>query len=226
MATSATLGTAELLASILQELDIKTLLLARRVSRQWFDVIKSSPDLQEKLYYLHRPNKCEDTRYLWTALECHLELCSDVQTDDSTPSRPSRTCLLTSTHINPLLVEEMLPLELDSLDGLAEQGQRIECIAMKDLLKSPHGSWQSMFLSQPPATKVLAQSVIRLRIGADPHHHFFGVEDPAGVKMSQVAEKVLSIAREYGGGFEDLADLRLNNWRLEFPHFVDVAGEL
>ena len=89
------------------------------------------------------------------------------------------------------------------------------------------------YMSQPPATRIIAQSVIQLRVDprtvggrAEPHHHFFSVEDPAGVKMSQVAEKVLSIAREYGGGIEDLADLRLNNWRLKFPHHVDVAGKV
>lgn len=76
MATGAVLGTAELLANILHELDIKTLLLSRRVSRQWSIVIDSTPELQEKLYY--RPRLPEQTtRYLWTPNTCHLELLGD-----------------------------------------------------------------------------------------------------------------------------------------------------
>jgi hypothetical protein len=50
MAMNAVLGTAELLVSILQELDIKTLLLARRVSQQWLHAIElqKSPKLARR----------------------------------------------------------------------------------------------------------------------------------------------------------------------------------
>jgi hypothetical protein len=63
MAMDEVLETTELLVSILQELDVKTLLPVCRVSRRWLSTIEPSPELQENLYYRNRPNSCEDSRY-------------------------------------------------------------------------------------------------------------------------------------------------------------------
>jgi hypothetical protein len=56
-------------------------------------------------------------------------------------------------------------------------------------------------------------------------HHCFVLEDSAGVRMSQVVKEVLSIAQELGGGVEDLSELRLNDWRLRFPCYIDRTDE-
>ncbi|KAK3691332.1 hypothetical protein LTR37_018693 [Vermiconidia calcicola] len=50
-ALAAVLATTELLEAVLLELDMKTLLLAQRVSQRFRDVIKASPTLQMKLFF-------------------------------------------------------------------------------------------------------------------------------------------------------------------------------
>lgn len=227
---NAALATAELLAGILEELDMKTLLFARRVSRQWFAVIRSSPELQEKLFYTHRPKKGEDTRYLWNPSIRHLEPWGqNLLQEDSNSLRYRGTRTLAPIRINPLLTEEILPLEID---GSTDQGQRIECVATTELLKSPDGSWQSMFLTQPPVTRVFAQALVLMRVDplrvdarGRPLPHVLDVEDSSGVRMSQVVEKVLSIAYGLGLGVESLRELRLDNWSLTFPHCVELSDE-
>lgn len=230
MAMNAALATAELLANILQELDMKTLLFARRVSRQWLTVIRSSPELQEKLFYTHRPEAPEDIRYLWNPSVRHLEpLGQDPVQEESNPFRYRGTHILAPIRINPLLTEEILPLEID---GSTDQGQRIECVATTELLKSPNGSWRSMFLTQPPVTRIFAQALVLMRVEplrvdamGRPLPHVLNVEDPSGVRMSQVVDKVLSIAYGLGLGVESLRELRLDNWSLTFPHCVELSDD-
>jgi hypothetical protein len=158
---NAVLGTAELLVGILQELDVKTLLLARRVSQQWLHAIESSPELQENLYYKHRPNMCEHARYLWTPLERRLEPSgrNSLAVDPPHVFHTS-TRLLAPTSINPLFIEKRLHLGVDVGDSPIDQGQRVRCVPITKLLKHPNGAWQSMFLSQPPAPRVVGWSVM------------------------------------------------------------------
>jgi hypothetical protein len=233
MAMNAVLGTAELLVGILQELDVKTLLLARRVSQQWLHAIESSPELQGNLYYKHRPNMCEHARYLWTPLERRLEPSgrNSLAVDPPHVFHTS-TRLLAPTSINPLFIEKRLHLGVDVGDSPIDQGQRVRCVPITKLLKHPNGAWQSMFLSQPPAPRVVGWSVMQRRLGdrtasgrTTALHHCFILEDSAGVRMSHVVKEVLSIAQELGGGVEDISELRVNEWRLKFPDYIDLSDE-
>jgi hypothetical protein len=237
MAMNAVLGTAEPLVSILQELDVKTLLLARRVSRQWLDTVQSSPELQEILYYRHRPKAREDTQYLWNRVKSVLEpLSPNDLAADLAP------ILLIS--INLLFIDERFHYLVRSGCSSFDPGQRVRCLSIKELLSSPYGSWQSMLLSQPPVTRVLIQGVVQVYL--DPsitlrntsrnttrnagrrtagHTYDFVLSDPTGVKMSQVVAGLLSIAHELGGGMEDLSDPILNPWQLTFPGHIDLSVE-
>jgi hypothetical protein len=233
MAMNAVLDTAELLVGILQELDIQTLQLARRVSRKWLDTVRSSPELQESLYYKNRPNSREDPRYLWNPLRRRIDMFGqNGLTADPSPIFHTSTRLLALTSINPLFIEKRLHLGVDVGDSPIDQGQRVHCVPITKLLKHPNGAWQSMFLSQPHATRVLGWSVMQRRLGdrtasgrTTALHHCFILEDSAGVRMSQVVKEVLSIAQELGGGVEGISELRVNEWRLTFPDYIDLSDE-
>jgi hypothetical protein len=222
MAMNAALGTAELLASILQELDFKTLLLAQRVSQQWRTVIQSSPELQEKLFYIHRPKPCEDKRYIWTPSDPHCQLREHQdKSDNASPPALTNKNTLAPIKFHPLLIEEILPLDYKVAEGSdVAEGQWAMTIAISDLFEdeegSWQGSWQSMLLSHPPATKVFAR----------PAHggYRFTVEDPSGVKMLQVVEEVVRTTTKsgrYPRGY--ISGTTLDNWQLMFPGSVDPA---
>jgi hypothetical protein len=142
MAMNVVLGTAELLISILQELDIKTLLLARRVSQQWLETVQSSPDLQEILYYKHRPKAREDTRYLWNPAKLLLEPSSPNGLAADLPPAWSSSTRLAPTTINPLFIEKRPHSAVHYRYPPTHQGQHVKSVAFKALLSSPCGSWQ------------------------------------------------------------------------------------
>jgi len=221
MAMNATLGTAELLASILQELDFKTLLLVQRVSQQWRTVIQSSPELQEKLFYIHRPKPYEDKRYIWTPSDPHCQLREHQdKPDNASPPALTNKKALAPIEFHPLLIEEILPLWYHVAEGSdVAEGQWAMTIAISELFEdedvSWQGSWQSMLLSHPPATKVFAR----------PMHgkYRFTVEDPSGVKMSQVVEEVVRVTTRFGQFPTYISGTTLDNWQLMFPGSVDPA---
>jgi hypothetical protein len=219
MATNAVLHTAELLVGILQELDFKTLLLAQRVSQMWHTVIQSSPELQERLFFIHRPKPCEDKRYTGAPSDPHSQLREHHDRPDNAPPLTiSNNKTLAPIEIHPLLA-------VDSVDALPCRPRRddrpaiaecqwIECVNVSELLKFPDGSWQSMLLSRPPATTFLArcpQTSLECT-----------VEDPSGVKMSRVIEEILSTAQRRGYPPSALAGTILDNWQLMFPASFDL----
>lgn len=223
MATAAVLETAELLENILYELDTKTLLLSRRVRRQWMIIIDSSPELQQKLFYTSRLRPHDKaTQYLWTPKTCHLEPVRDQNLPDhSMPLKWNSTRLLTPMSVNPLLSEELLPLGIDRALGPADQGERLDCISIHRLLRCPYGSWKEMFLCQPPATRILAR---HMSDWLD-EHKYLTIEDPSGVRMSHVVEKIKQAIACFDDGPRDQPDLGLGEWRLAFPGCVDFGGE-
>jgi hypothetical protein len=161
MAMLAVLSTAELLDCILQHLDPNTLLLAQRVNHQWQKAIQSDPWCQDKLFYTHRPTRAEpEPLYLWNPKKNRLKRY--ILSDPPRILRLGRFLLAPIT-LNPLLTEEILPLELWFPQ---DHGQRLYSISISTLLKSPHGSWRSMFISSPPATKIIARSVFCWHDGA------------------------------------------------------------
>ncbi|OQN95885.1 hypothetical protein B0A48_18170 [Cryoendolithus antarcticus] len=60
MAAIAVLDLPELLESVLIELDMKTLLLSQRVSKQWKASIDCSANLQDKLFFKLKDHRDED----------------------------------------------------------------------------------------------------------------------------------------------------------------------
>jgi hypothetical protein len=230
MAMLAVLGTAELLDCVLQQLDPKTLLLAQRVNRQWQKAIQSDPWCQEKLFYTHRsPRRETETLYLWIPKKNRLKIY--ILSDPPRILKPGRFLLAPMT-LNPVLTEEILPLELGHPERIEDQGQRLESITISTLLKSPHGSWRSMFISSPPVTKIIARSVFYWPRDPPAHwtrhqqrYHEFAVEDAAGVRMSSVVGEVLSMAEGFGIGLEKLAQGRLDHWQLYCPKHVHLDDD-
>jgi hypothetical protein len=230
MAMLAVLSTAELLDCILQQLDPKTLLLAQRVNHQWQKAIRSDPWCQGKLFYIGRSTRSEpDTLYLWIPKRNRLK--KYIMSDPPRILKPGRL-LLTPITLNPLLTEDILPLELRNPGGTQDQGQRLESITISTLLKSPHGSWRSMFISSPPVTKVIARSVFCWRGGPDAHwdrfqykYLSFVVEDAAGIRMSSVVGEVLSMAEGFGIGVKSLAKGSMDHWHLCCPKHVHLGND-
>jgi hypothetical protein len=230
MAMLAVLNTAELLDYILQHLDPNTLLLAQRVNHQWQKAIQSDPWCQDKLFYIHRSTTAEpEPLYLWIPKRNRLKRY--ILSDPPRILKPGRFLLAPIT-LNPLLTEEILPLELVNPGVTQDQGQRLESITISTLLKSPHGSWRSMFVSSPPATKIIARSVFCWRGGAPAYldrnqyqYPTFVVEDAAGVRMSSIVEEVLSMAHGSGLGVEDLAKGSMDHWHLCCPRHVHLGSD-
>lgn len=236
MAMPAVLGTAELLDCILEYLDPKTLLLAQCVNHQWHKATTSSPELQDKLFYTHRSSPRERTRYVWAPWEYRLadRLVQGTRLDIELPDHATLdTLLLTPVRLNPLLTEEILPLELQHAESTSDQGQWLESIPISSLLRSPFGSWRYMFISSPPATRIIARSVFEWPHDPPIHwtrggsrQHRFVVEDPEGVRMSLVVDKVLEMAKGFAIGVEDLPKARLDHWRLACCSCIYVGDKL
>ena len=249
----AVLSTAELLNCILQHLDPKTLLLARAVNHHWNKAIQSDPWCQGKLFYTHHPTRCETNMpYLWIPRENRLERWTQFGQPDAEKQEldDASQFLLTPITLNPLLTEEILQLEFDWPSQLVAsdyppnmpdqgqrleiqgQGQRLENIAISTLLRSPHGSWRSMFISSPPTTKIFGRSIFYWPYDPPIHwhrhrqrYHRFTLEDAAGVRMSSLVDEVLTMAERLGVGVEKLAEARLNCWTLTCHNRIHLGDE-
>lgn len=101
-ATNATLSTAELLEKALEPLDIKDLFNLRRVSRQWRDLIATSPSLQCRTFLAPAPKP---------DLEWHLEFSGNVFYGSclKMPAQEipcwKKTIVFESSRLNPLLFD-------------------------------------------------------------------------------------------------------------------------
>jgi len=101
------------------------------------------------------------------------------------------------------------------------QGQRLENVAISTLLRSPQGSWRSMFVSSPPTTRIFGRSIFYWPHDPPIHwhrqrqrYHRFNIEDVAGVRMSSIVDEVLKMAERLGVDVEKLAEAKLNCWTL------------
>ncbi|KAM0714435.1 hypothetical protein Q7P37_010222 [Cladosporium fusiforme] len=220
---------AELLENVLKQLDTKTLLLSQRVSKQWHELIRSSPSLQAKLFFTGTSRPAEGDHYAWYESENRLErLDSDASDEDIVATS---TKVLKGITLNPLLTEEILPLETNSILPASQQGQRHEAITINRLLASPKGSWRSMYISSPPVTTIQARSVFCW--SPDNSHstwsaewHGFSVQDAAGVKMSHVVDAVLRKAGSIGVLPQDLVAGRLDHWHFTSVDCVAINEEM
>ncbi|KAI5357998.1 putative F-box-like domain superfamily protein [Septoria linicola] len=74
-AADRALNVAELLERILLQLPMKDILLDQRVAKFWRDLVKSSPKLQQALFY--RPDYEVET---WTAVNWEIDSRDDAST--------------------------------------------------------------------------------------------------------------------------------------------------
>lgn len=145
----------ELLDIVLQNVDIKTLFFAQRVSRYWRHTITSSPKLQETLFL--RPRTSDTLSFIcdWQGEDLHYfgPSKSHPSPQEPTLSRQSFTPMT----INPLLANEIYYQSLSSLPQ--RRGQRFVLPPLGTFLRHPSGSWRSMLLTQPPTSSVVAVSI-------------------------------------------------------------------
>lgn len=128
--------------------------------------------------------------------------------------------------LNPLLSPELLCLGLERVLGPDNQGERLGRISINHYLNSPHGTWKSMFLCHPPATKVIARNLCPRSVdtlAAD--RNDLNIEDSAGVRMSQVVKKIVDSVKNFDEEPKGRRDYRLEDWRLVFPGRVDLARQ-
>lgn len=145
----------ELLDTVLQYVDIKTLLFAQRVSRYWRHTITSNPKLQETLFL--RPKTSNSPPYICDWQGNDLQYFGPLKSHPSPqePTSPRQT--FTPITINPLLANEIYYQSLDS--SPKRRGQRFVLPPLGTFLRHPSGSWRSMVLTQPPTSSVVAVSI-------------------------------------------------------------------
>jgi hypothetical protein len=150
----------ELLDAVLQYVDIKTLLLAQRVSRHWKATITSSPQLQEALFL--RPKTSGTTKHVCDWKGDELLHFGPMRGHTKSTQTTLRQTFISIT-INPLLANEIYYQSLDSEPK--RRGQRLVLPPLGTFLRHPSGSWKSMFLTQPPTPSIVAVSI------DTSHHH-------------------------------------------------------
>lgn len=143
----------ELLETVLQYVDIKTLLFAQQVSRHWRITIASSPQLQESLFF--RPKASSTLPYVCDWQGDDLFYFGPIKSHPS-PQLTSRQTFTPIT-INPLLANEIYYQSLDSFPQ--RRGQRLVLPPLGTFLCHPSGSWRSMFLTRPHTASVVAVSI-------------------------------------------------------------------
>lgn len=143
----------ELLDTVLQYVDIKTLLFAQQVSRHWRITIASSPQLQETLFL--RPGSPSTLPYVCDWQGDELSYFGPIKSHPS--PQPASRQTFTPITINPLLANEIYYHSLDS--SPQRRGQRLVLPPLGTFLRHPSGSWRSMFLTQPHTASVVAVSI-------------------------------------------------------------------
>jgi hypothetical protein len=145
----------ELLDTILQYVDIKTLLFAQHVSRYWRTTITTSPNLQQTLFLRPKPQIKPSYICDWQGDDLHYFGCPKPHL--SHEHEPTSRETFTPITINPLLANEIYYQSLSSLPQ--RRGQRFVLPPLGTFLRHPSGSWRSMLLTQPPTASVVAVSI-------------------------------------------------------------------
>ncbi|THV54109.1 hypothetical protein BGAL_0034g00300 [Botrytis galanthina] len=118
----------EILTKILSHLDVKTLLLSQRVSKQWAEIIQTSPHLQECLFFKPAPPNVEVTRNPLLAEKF-----------------PDWFYTIEEEPWNQIGHETFNELEWGSSPGVAMAYRRSDA------------SWRKMLLRQPPLEEMLIE---------------------------------------------------------------------
>ncbi|KAI1311079.1 hypothetical protein F5Y03DRAFT_343396 [Xylaria venustula] len=180
----AVLQTAELLQEILLNLDMRTLLTAaQRVSRQWRELVTSSPALQQALYFepmaessgiaTQNPLLAEIFP-LWFPKETQEEQLDVDEVDEieEWPKVPERE-------------------DFDSLE-MAQESRR-------HAFMHPTATWRRMLVRQPPVRSLGCWTVFHGR-GGD-HHEFALHEFPDGLRMDHLYDLAQDWVRQLVSSF-------------------------
>ncbi|KAK3638693.1 hypothetical protein LTR56_006700 [Elasticomyces elasticus] len=187
-AFNAVLLTTELLEHILNQLPMKDLLLAQRVSPEWRDVICQSPLLQQQLFFLPRREE-----FVWNLTlpdaetgSAHtlkrLSAISYRQTPEQFPD------VIHAGEINEMLAQQV---ELYNLFRSAEAGDKmphrenlqLDCKLLT--FDCPTASWRKMLLTQPPVQN------IGTYFGFDDLHlSEVNLDNPGGVTVGDILKTI------------------------------------
>jgi hypothetical protein len=193
----------ELLDAILQYIDIKTLLLAQRVSHTWQNTITASPQLQEALFYRPKPSETPLFTCSWKGRQLH-RFGPAKDSPKINPKSTSRTTTQTFTpiKINAFLAQSIYyqPLDNHSTQG---RGQRINLPSLGTFLRCPTGSWRSMLLTQPPVPSILVTSTKTYTGNPEVEYDEFessregdGWDWDWDCTMGDLVDRMLDVARE------------------------------
>ncbi|USW53652.1 Putative F-box domain-containing protein [Septoria linicola] len=139
-AAGRTFAVAELLESILQELDPRDLLFAQRVCKEWQTAIASSSKLQQLLFFRASSEQVITYSYVpkYSCLRPDVEWIDRDTEEKATPTR------------NPLL------------EPLFKTLGELSHVPYKDRLSAawarPDASWRRMLVAQPPIKGILRLS--------------------------------------------------------------------
>ncbi|KAK3691333.1 hypothetical protein LTR37_018694 [Vermiconidia calcicola] len=199
VAAAAVWTTTELLENILLHIDTKTLLLAQRVNHRFNGVIRSSGQLQKKLFFSHATT--EEAIKLFS-MSSETEIPLFIPTAEERISENIKPFLpLDPRVLNPLLFEaEARDHHVDSVRyGKTRSGELRSGGHHKD--QFIEGSWQRMYIAHGPPlvveVTVKLQKLIRL---GNPYHiswHWAFVRASSLVEVQEAAR--LQVEKERPG---------------------------
>lgn len=147
-ASDAALSITEILEKILSYLSVEDLILLRRVSRHWRDVMAGSLVLQRAMFLAPEPV---------LPFEWHLQGMSFdkpwlyIRQPSGTAREPGER-VMQSSRFNPLLFEKRLDVESQ---GVSYGGRSVQLHAHNDIFTaSGTNLFTQMFIAQPPVTSV------------------------------------------------------------------------
>jgi hypothetical protein len=184
--SSASLLTTELLILVLSHVDIRTLLLAQRVSRGFKELIADSPTLQRRLFFLGAPHQT-------------VQPAEPVTYEEGVEPRYIRHVAL-----NPLLVHSFPSFfpKSDSINGSREHFSRLDWARNAERSAAyarPEASWRRMLLSDPlPEATTLVWSTSYMHGGRRRRVELPRRGDGNGVMMGLLYDLVQDLVIEKG----------------------------
>ncbi|KAI0906546.1 hypothetical protein F4823DRAFT_74798 [Ustulina deusta] len=181
----AVLQTAELLEEILLQVDMRTLLTtAQLVSRQWHDLITSSPALKQALYFepIVRPKGPTTQNPLLVEI---FPLWFPKETKDEQPGIPKPPKMKRREDFRSL--------------PMAQASRR-------DAFMHPTATWRYMLVQQPPALRLGQWSICHGMRGDS--HNFQRHEFPDGLRMGSLYDLAQDWVRQDVSSFDVCWDPR------------------
>ena len=153
------LGTTELLERIICYLPMKKIIDVQRVSRQWKNVIASSPSIQKKLFK-RRENKEQEIWVLVKRNPMRGRLRDRLQRVEVLPPPSKRA--ITPVTLNPMLREARSWLRPNGLVhpiSMMPNKVSVHFSAWANILRYEESCVRDMFITDPPCTKVRIENL-------------------------------------------------------------------